>query len=388
MRVLKFGGKSLSTLESINRLAEKVSTFKDKDFIIVVSAMGNSTENLIKMAEDAGPTTLNDESKREIDMLLGSGERVCAALFSLALQKYGRKTQSFTGSQAGILTKGPHNNASISEIKPDRIDNALDQNTIPIVAGFQGVDPKSKNVTTLGRGGSDLTALFLAKHYKAHAELYKSVGGIHTADPNTVKNSQLIKELNSEYLNEICLWGTKALHTKASLLAAEESLSFSFHDDQSFQMQTEVVKNTKEKNLNICKLSNIGVVVCPDQTIGGGFNLIKEKLGAENINVMASAIDQSTSRFLIDFKDLNTGLIKFDEHMKAQNLDFKAISLVSSLSLSEEQSNKAFKIAKKYDVKRVLTSQKRITFFTRDPKETELTNELHQEIVLPSQDKK
>ncbi len=388
MRVLKFGGKSLSTLESINRLAEKVSAFKDKDFIIVVSAMGNSTEDLIKMAEDAGPTTLNNESKREIDMLLGSGERVSAALFSLALQKYGRKTQSFTGSQAGILTKGPHNNASIAEIKPERINKALDENSIPIVAGFQGVDPESKNVTTLGRGGSDLTALFLAKHYKGHAELYKSVGGIYTADPSTVKEALLIKKLNSNYLNEICFWGTKALHTKASLLAAEESLDFSFYDDQDFRVQTEVVKNSKQSNLNICKLNNVGVLLCTNQTIGDGFNLIKEKLGADNINILASAEDQNTSRFLIDFKDLNTSLINFEKDIEPQNLDFKAISFVSNTYLSAAQNKKAFKISKNYDVKRVLTSQNRITFFMRASKEDQLINELHQEIVLPSQDKK
>ena len=132
----------------------------------------------------------------------------------------------------------------------------------------------------------------------------------------------------------------------------------------------------------------MGVLICQDQSIGQSYNIISETLGAENINVLASAEDQSTSRFLIDFKDLNTSLVNFDPRIEQQNLDFKAISLVSSVSLNEEQNKKAFSVSKGYDVKRVLTANKRLTFFIRGPNENQFMNELHQEIVLPSQDKK
>jgi hypothetical protein len=132
----------------------------------------------------------------------------------------------------------------------------------------------------------------------------------------------------------------------------------------------------------------VGVLICQDQSIGQSYNIISETLGAENINVLASAEDQSTSRFLIDFKDLNTSLVNFDPRIEQQNLDFKAISLVSSVSLNEEQNKKAFSVSKGYDVKRVLTANKRLTFFIRGPNENQFMNELHQEIVLPSQDKK
>lgn len=386
MRVLKFGGKSLRSVEEIDRLAKKVSAFKEDKLLVVVSAMGNATSNLMKMAELAGPSSPSTESQRELDMLLGSGERVSAALFSLALQKYGRKSQSFTGSQAGILTSGPHSNASISEIKPIRIDECLKENIIPVVAGFQGVDPETKNITTLGRGGSDLTALFFAKHYSCTAELYKSVGGLFTADPNVVSNAKPIKSITPNHLENICYWGTKALYTKAAKLALEFQVPLSFHDDINFNKMT-AVEFSDEDQYCLTRLNNIAAVVCLKSNISQGLEILEKHLMATPFRVLASAQDQGDSRFLIDLVDTKPSQLGFNESIKPLNLNMHAVSLISSLDLEDTIRRQVMSRISDYDVKRLLESKNRMTFFIESEVSDTFINTLHQAIFEPSHDK-
>ena len=386
MRVLKFGGKSLRSVEEIDKLAKKVSAIKDEQILIVVSAMGDATSTLIKMAELAGPNSPSADSQRELDMLLGSAERVSAALFSLALQKYGRKSQSFTGSQAGILTRGPHSNASIFQLRPIRIDECLNQEIIPVVAGFQGVDPETKNITTLGRGGSDLTALFFAKHYGCSAELYKTVGGLFSADPNKVPKAKAIKYITPNHLENICYWGTKALYTKAAKLALEFNVPLSFHDDKSFERMTQV-NFTDEESLCITQLSNVAAVACVDKNISLGLEALEKHFNTTPFRVLASAQDQGTARFLLDFIDRDTNSLVFDNLIKPLSLNMNAISIISSLDLEDKTRKTALSLLSDFEIKRLLESKNRMTFFIESDHSTKLIQTLHQGIVEPSQDK-
>jgi len=387
MRVLKFGGKSLHSVEEIDRLAKKISLFSDEKLIVVVSAMGDATSNLLKMAEVAGPNSRDQDSQRELDMLLGSGERVSAALFSLALQKHGKKSQSFTGSQAGVLTKGPHSDASIKEIKPIRIDESLKKGIIPVVAGFQGVDPDTKNITTLGRGGSDLTALFFAKHYGCKAELYKSVGGLFTADPNIVPSAKKINVISPEHLEAICHWGTKALFTKAAKLASEFNVSLTFHSDQSFETMTSV-ETASENTHCITRLKNIGAVVCEKKNISQGHVCLKKHFSSTPFRLLASAEDNGDSRFLLDFIDTQTNKLEFNDSIKPLSLESEAVSLVSSHELSDKLKERALKSVEDFSIKRLLESKRRLTFFVDKKDSKDFTNRLHQGIFEPSHDKK
>ena len=383
MRVLKFGGKSLRSIEEIDRLAKKVSSFKDHKTLVIVSAMADATSDLIKMAELAGPNLPSTDSKRELDMLLGSGERISAALFSLALQKYGCKSQSFTGSQAGILTSGPHSNASIAEIHPIRIDECLKENTIPVVAGFQGVDPETKNITTLGRGGSDLTALFFAKHYQCTAELYKSVGGLFAADPNIVKDAKAINSITSSHLEDICYWGTKALYTKAAKLALEHNVPLSFYNDINFERMTKV-ESTDEQSYCITLLNNIVAVVCLNKNISQGIEALNEHFTPTPFRVLASAQDHEDSRFLLDFIDTKTLGLNFNNSIQALNLNMKAISLISSSNLQDSERRKIMSSISKFSIKRLLESKNRMTLFVESEDSSPLINTLHQAIIVPS----
>jgi aspartate kinase len=179
--VLKFGGASLATPDHFHQAAWWVVYFKKKfkNIIVVVSAMGDSTDALIDLAHQVSPVP----QKRDMDMLISSGERISCALFSMALTSHNIKSKSFTGSQAGILTTSEHMQARIIGLTPYRIQQAFDDQQVAIVAGFQGVDPTNKEITTLGRGGSDITAVALASHFQGFCVFFKDVAGIYTEDP-------------------------------------------------------------------------------------------------------------------------------------------------------------------------------------------------------------
>ncbi|MCB0391423.1 MAG: aspartate kinase [Bdellovibrionales bacterium] len=226
--VLKFGGSCLATPEKIKKRAEQIKEFyqRGNKVIVVVSAMGQQTNDLVKLAYQVSEAP----HRRELDMLLSTGERISMALMSMVLNDIGCPAISFTGSQAGILTEEHHNNARIKEIKPIRVEEELNKNKVVIVAGFQGVNPITKEVTTLGRGGSDTTALALAKHFKGDCYVYKDVPGVCNADPNIYKNAKTIQNLSHDQLIELCQSGARVLHLRAAELAKEINLNYRIVD--------------------------------------------------------------------------------------------------------------------------------------------------------------
>ena len=219
MIVQKYGGSSLSTPEQIQSVADRVAQLHagGESLLVVVSAMGKTTDQLVELAYCVSPTP----NRREFDMLLTTGERVSMALMSMALNDRGVPAISFTGSQAGILTDDLHSSARITDVKPLRVEAELGRNHVVVLAGFQGVSPKTKEITTLGRGGSDTTAVAMAAYFKAaRCEIRKDVDGVHSADPNIVKNTKHLPHLNFYQLLDMTFWGAKVLHYRSVELAA------------------------------------------------------------------------------------------------------------------------------------------------------------------------
>jgi aspartate kinase len=208
--VQKYGGSSVADADGIKRVAQRiVSTRKAGDqVVVVVSAMGDSTDELIDLANQVSPLP----PARELDMLLTAGERISMALLAMAIANLGMEARSFTGSQAGVITDSVHGRARIIDVTPGRISTALDSGAIPIVAGFQGVSQTSKDITTLGRGGSDTTAVALAAALDADVcEIYTDVDGVFTADPRIVRNARKIPRLSYEEMLEMAACGAKVL---------------------------------------------------------------------------------------------------------------------------------------------------------------------------------
>jgi len=208
--VQKYGGSSVADADGIKRVARRiVSTRKaGHDVAVVVSAMGDSTDELIDLANQVSPMPPG----RELDMLLTAGERISMALLAIAIASLGCEARSFTGSQAGVITDSVHGKARIIDVTPGRISSALAEGFIPIVAGFQGVSQTTKDITTLGRGGSDTTAVALAAALGADVcEIYTDVDGIFTADPRIVRNARKIPQISYEEMLEMAACGAKVL---------------------------------------------------------------------------------------------------------------------------------------------------------------------------------
>ncbi len=217
--VHKYGGTSVGTIERIHRVADKVAKAKGEghSLVVVLSAMSGETDRLITLAHEV--TKHPDE--REMDMLLSTGERVTIALLAMELRGRGIDARSFTGRQVGIITDSAHTKARIARVAADRIREALKQGVIPIVAGFQGINEQS-DVTTLGRGGSDLTAVALAAALKAdRCVIYTDVDGIYTADPNIVPAARRLDKISYEEMLELASLGAKVLQSRSVEFAAK-----------------------------------------------------------------------------------------------------------------------------------------------------------------------
>ena len=211
--VQKYGGSSVADAEGIKRVAKRIVEAKKNghQVVVVVSAMGDTTDELIDLAEQVSPIPTG----REFDMLLTAGERISMALLAMAIKDLGHEALSFTGSQAGVITDAVHNKARIIDVTPGRIRDALELGAVAIVAGFQGVSQESKDITTLGRGGSDTTAVALAAALDAEVcEIYTDVDGVFTSDPRVVKKARKINEIPYEDMLELAASGSKVLHLR------------------------------------------------------------------------------------------------------------------------------------------------------------------------------
>ncbi|QWT24852.1 aspartate kinase [Subtercola sp. PAMC28395] len=212
--VQKYGGSSVADAESIKRVAKRIVETRKagNEVVVAVSAMGDSTDELLDLAHQVTPIP----APRELDMLLTAGERISMALLAMAIKSMGHDARSFTGSQAGMITDARHGQARIVDVTPGRVRDALDEGAIAIVAGFQGFNRGTGDITTLGRGGSDTTAVALAAALDADVcEIYTDVDGIYTADPRVVPRAHKIDRISSEEMLELAANGAKVLYIRA-----------------------------------------------------------------------------------------------------------------------------------------------------------------------------
>lgn len=222
--VQKYGGTSVDGPERIRAVAQRVAAARaaGDDLVVVVSAMGQTTDELLRLAHQVS----DDPVPREVDMLLTTGERITMALLAMALHDLSVEAISFTGSQSGILTDRVHRAARIVEVKPDRIRAELDKRRVVIVAGFQGVNAETREITTLGRGGSDTTAIALAAALGARAEICTDVRGVHSADPRVVPNARVLEHLGYPVCSALAHLGGRVLHARCVDLAASRGVPF------------------------------------------------------------------------------------------------------------------------------------------------------------------
>jgi aspartate kinase len=243
--VQKYGGSSVGDAEKIKRVAQRIVDARrgGYDVVVVVSAMGDTTDELLDLAQQVSPLP----PPRELDMLLTSGERISMALLAMAIANLGASARSFTGSQAGVITDSVHGRARIIDVTPGRISEALTAGHIAIVAGFQGVSQDTKDITTLGRGGSDTTAVALAAALDAEVcEIYTDVDGVFTADPRIVANARHIPRISYEEMLEMAACGAKVLHLRSVEYARRHSLPIHVRSSFSQREGTYVVA---EENL-------------------------------------------------------------------------------------------------------------------------------------------
>ncbi|WP_026926376.1 aspartate kinase [Granulicoccus phenolivorans] len=258
--VQKFGGSSVADAESIKRVARRVLATKQEghDVVVVISAMGDTTDELMDLALQVSPLP----APRELDMLLTTGERQSAALLAMALSDLGSEARSYTGSQAGVITTGKHGDARIIDITPGRIESALAAGHVVIVAGFQGVAQDTKDITTLGRGASDTTAVALAAALGAeYCEIYTDVDGIFTADPRIVPSARQVPEISYEEMMEMAASGAKVLHLRCVEYARRENVPVHVRSSFSTRPGTWVrdinLTNRKESSMEQALISGV-----------------------------------------------------------------------------------------------------------------------------------
>jgi len=256
--VQKFGGSSVGDADKIKHVAKRVIETQKagNQVVVVVSAMGDTTDELLDLANQVAENP--NQSPRELDMLLTSGERISMSLLAIAINALGGKSQSFTGSQAGIVTDSVHGNARIAEVTPERIRESLDEGFIAIVAGFQGFNRETRDITTLGRGGSDTTAAALAAGLNADVcEIYSDVDGVYTADPRQIKGARKLDAIDIESMLELAAAGAKILHIRAVEFARRHNVDLRVRSTFSTDPGTIVYSGTRGAGMEESVVSGV-----------------------------------------------------------------------------------------------------------------------------------
>ncbi|HEY0637494.1 MAG TPA: aspartate kinase [Pseudonocardiaceae bacterium] len=243
--VQKYGGSSVQDADRIKRVAARIVDTRKagNDVVVVVSAMGDSTDELMDLAQQVSPVP----PARELDMLLTAGERISNALVAMAIHALGAEARSFSGSQAGVITDSAHGKARIIDVTPGRVRDALDKGQIVLVAGFQGVSQDTKDVTTLGRGGSDTTAVALAAALKADmCEIYTDVDGVFTADPRIVRNARKLDRISYDEMLDMAASGAKVLMLRCVEYARRHGVPVHVRSSYSDEPGTVVVGSMED----------------------------------------------------------------------------------------------------------------------------------------------
>ncbi|MGD9958577.1 aspartate kinase [Nocardioides sp.] len=323
--VQKYGGSSLADAASIKRVARRITEAKKagNDVVVAVSAMGDSTDELLELAEGVSPLP----PARELDMLLTAGERISMALVAMAISDLGFTARSFTGSQAGVITDSVHGKAKIIDVTPGRIRDAIADGHIVIVAGFQGVSQDTKEITTLGRGGTDTTAVALAAALGADVcEIYTDVDGVFTADPRIVRSARKLDRVSYEEMLELAACGAKILHLRCVEYARRYTIPIHVRSSFSHKEGTWVMDPAEGDTMEQAIIAGIAhdrseakitVVGVPDKV--GYAARIFEALAAAQINL--DMIVQNISAAATSLTDISFTLPRTDGATAMKALD-------------------------------------------------------------------
>lgn len=347
--VQKFGGSSVASPEHIKRVARRVTDTVQAghSVAVVVSAMGDTTDDLIELAQQVSST----RPAREMDMLLTTGEQISIALLAMALQEIGIESVSFTGGQAGIVTEPVHGKARIQSIDPSRLRNHMDAGKVAVVAGFQGVSPDG-DITTLGRGGSDTTAVALAAALKADlCEIYTDVEGVYSTDPRIVPNARKIPEISYDEMLELANLGAAVLHPRAVEYAKQYQVPLMVRSSfkpvegtlvkEEATMEKGIIVSGIAYDLNVAKVALVGVPNRKDNLQSVFQTLAKESI---NVDIIVQSIVQnevSDISFTVARDDLSQTmnvLIALQPRIGAQEIvseeDLAKVSIVGAGMIS------------------------------------------------------
>ncbi|EHK86018.1 aspartate kinase [Saccharomonospora azurea] len=333
--VQKYGGSSLESADRIKRVAERiVATKKAGNHVVVVcSAMGDTTDELLDLAQQVNPVP----PEREMDMLLTAGERISNALVAMAISAQGAEAWSFTGSQAGVVTTAVHGNARILDVTPSRVTEALEQGYIALVAGFQGVSQDTKDITTLGRGGSDTTAVAVAAALGADVcEIYSDVDGVYTADPRIVHDARKLDTIPYEEMLELAASGSKILHLRSVEYARRYGVPIRVRSSYSDKPGTTVTGSIEEIPVEQALITGVAhdrseakitITGVPDHA-GAAGRIFRTVADAEiDIDMVLQNISNTTGRTDITFtlsKANGPKAVSELEKIKSE-LDFSAV---------------------------------------------------------------
>jgi aspartate kinase len=361
--VQKYGGNLLSTPEKVMTVAQKIKKLIDQgdQVVAVVSAMGKTTDELIDLAYKVSQKPI----RRELDMLLSVGERISMSLLSMALNDLKVPAKSFTGSQSGILTESDHTQARIHDVKPIRIEAELAKKNMIIIAGFQGVSHMEKEITTLGRGGTDTTAVAMSYALKAdRCEIIKEVGGIYSCDPVNNSKAKRYEELNYEAALEATYWGAKILHFRAVELAKKLNIPIQIKHIDDSKITTTIRGDVKmlesQKIITISSVKNIAICEFAanlKDTLNEIGSALKKNtlpwpqiLGTESTNgstrLFISSSDESLKVVVGTFKDAKIFKTCNDQHSTVTATCFGSTNTNLSLKILEHLEKKNIKAEK------------------------------------------
>ena len=339
--VLKYGGTSVGSIEKIKSVAKKVIKEKEKgiDVVIVVSAMGKTTDHLIEMSKEIS----QDPNKRDMDMLLSTGEQISISLLSIAFQEYGYDSISLTGFQAGILTEGPYTKNKILDIDIKKIKNYLNKGKIVVVAGFQGVNTDG-DITTLGRWGSDTTAVALSAKLECECCIYTDVEGIYSVDPRLYKDAKKLDVISYEEMMEMSSLGAGVMETRAVEIGCKYKVPI-YVASSSKNVKGTYIKEKDEtmekKVITGLSVSNNIIMITVNNILFKSNNIadIFEKVAKENINIdMISQTSPQNGRVNLSFTSSNEDLNlikKVMNEVKAKNRELEVVieENISKISL-------------------------------------------------------
>ena len=383
--VQKYGGSSVADIARLERVADRVvrTAQAGKRVCVVVSAMGRTTDDLITLAHQI----TDSPPRRELDMLLSTGERISMALLAMAIQKRGQEAISFTGSQSGIITNDRHSGARIIEIRPVRIQDELERNKIVIVAGFQGMSYK-REITTLGRGGSDTTAVALAAALNASfCEICSDVDGVYTADPHVVEDARRLDQISYDEMQELAEHGAKVLNAQAVEWARKAGIQIHARSTHAGGEGTRV-------GVAVSGQSACGVAIARNLVrlrLSGSASALGEQLAEGGVILWRLIDDQANSVAIFSRDDLpdwpalrHSMQAHFASRLETEE-DIAAVSVVGTSLGAASEVTRALAMAKHNEVEihGVDTSPLRLTLFTKQADSARLAQLLHGIFIAP-----